>query len=111
MDHKGRPSPHLTADTYSTIMCLDNLLHNGKTETRATPPSSRLTSRTGRIDLIEAIKETRQRCLWDADACIRYGDFHFRPSLDRVKSHLSVRGRELQGVIHYIGEDLCKPVA
>ncbi len=87
MDHKCRPSPHLTADTNSTIMCLDDLLHNGKTETRATPPV--LTSCTGGIDLIEPIKETRQRLLWDADTCIGDGDFHFRPSLDSVKSHLS----------------------
>jgi hypothetical protein len=81
-------------------MCLDNLLHNGKTETRTTPPSGSFPSCTGGIDLIEPIEETRQRFLRDADACIRYGYFHLSPGLDRVKSHLPIREGELQGVIH-----------
>jgi len=69
MDDEGRPMPHLTADAYFTTMRLHDLLHYGKTETRAMTN----TTRTGRIRLVEAIKQTGQRLTRDAGAGIRYG--------------------------------------
>src|SRR5678816_4598023 len=99
MDHKRRPSPHLTADANSTIMCLNDFLRNRKTETCATPHSGSFPAQARWIHLVEPIKEPRQRFWRDADTCIRYGYLHFSPSLDRIKGHVSVRGGELQRVI------------
>lgn len=64
MDHEGRPMPHLTADAYSTTVRLHDFLHNCQPETRAMS----LSARAGRIHLVKAIEETRQRFTRDAYA-------------------------------------------
>ena len=64
-------------------MCLDNLLHNGKTETRATLPISHLLSEMDPPDRSD--QRDAAALPWDADACIGDGDFDFRPGLNSVK--------------------------
>ena len=53
--------PNLTTDANSTTVRLDDFLHNSKTKTRAAPPSGSLPTCPSWIDLIEPVKETRQR--------------------------------------------------
>src|SRR5690242_21759186 len=100
MDHKRRPSPHLTADANSTIMCLNNLLRNSKTETRAMPFSAC----AGRINLIEPIKETRQRFIRYAYAGVRDRDLYFSRNIDRPKSDLSI-GRSKRSEERRVGKE------
>src|SRR5690349_2326648 len=102
MDHKRRPSPPFTADTNSTIMCLYDLLHDGKPQSC---PMFFATRPCG-IDLVETIEQMRQRTLRHAHPGICDRDLHLTSRACCTQHDMPARRSELQGVIHQVREDL-----